>query len=56
MNKYIEELITEMYFDICDISYGSSYTDVGYDNKKAFFLMLKEKMEELQSRLEKETA
>ena len=56
MNKYIEEVVTEMYFDICDITYGMSYKDVGYDNKKAFFLMLKEKMEELNYRLEKETA
>lgn len=54
MNKYIEELVTEIYFEICDLSYGQTYKDIGYDNKKDFYAEMKIKLEELQTRLEKE--
>lgn len=54
MNKYIEEVVTELYFEICDLSYGQTYKDIGYDNKKDFYTEMKNKLEELQSRLEKE--
>ena len=52
MNKYIEELVTEIYFEICDLSYGQTYKDIGYDNKKAFYAEMKIKMTELIQRLE----
>ena len=51
MNKYIEELVTEMYFDICDLSYGKNYKDIGYDNKKDCFENMKVRMNELIQRL-----
>ena len=52
MNKYIEELVTEIYFEICDLSYGQTYKDIGYDNKKDFYAEMKIKMTELIQRLE----
>ena len=51
MDKYIEEVVTEIYFEICDLSYGQTYKDIGYDNKKEFFAEMKSKLEELQIRL-----
>jgi hypothetical protein len=56
MNKYVEELVTEMLFDFNDLALGNSYKDVGYDTKKEFFKEMAQKMNELYSRLEKETA
>ena len=56
MNKYIEELVTEIYFEICDLSYGQTYKDIGYDNNKDFYAEMKVKLEELQIRLEKENS
>ena len=53
MNKYIEELVAEIYFEICDLSYGQTYKDIGYDNKKDFYAEMKIKLEELQTRLER---
>ena len=54
MNKYIQEVVTEMYFDICDLSYGQTYKDIGYDNKKEFLAIMKSRLEELENRLVKE--
>lgn len=51
MDKYIEEVVTEIYFEICDLSYGQTYKDIGYDNKKEFYAEMKSKLEELQIRL-----
>jgi len=56
MNKYVEELVTEMLFDFNDLALGHSYKYVGYDTKKEFFEEMSEKMNELYSRLSKETA
>jgi hypothetical protein len=53
MNKYIEELVTEMLFDFNDLTMGSSFKDIGYDTKKEFFKEMSAKMNELYSRLEK---
>ena len=53
MNKYIEEVITEMIFDFTDLALGHSYKDIGYDNKKEFFDEMAIKANELYSRLEK---
>jgi uncharacterized protein (UPF0305 family) len=56
MNKYIEELLTEMLFDFNDLRLGHTYKDVGYESKTEFFKEMSNKIEELYSRLEKEPA
>jgi hypothetical protein len=54
MNKYIEELLTEMLFDFNDLRLGHTYKDVGYESKKEFFAEMSNKIEELYTRLSKE--
>ena len=54
MNKYIEELATEMIFDFNDLALGNTYKDIGYDTKKEFFEEMSRKVNELYSRLLKE--
>lgn len=54
MNKYIEELVTEMLFDFNDLALGQSYKDIGYNTKKEFFDEMSKKVNELYSRLSKE--
>ena len=56
MNKYIEELLSEMQFDCFDLALGISYKEIGYDTKKEFFEEMKRKLYELESRLIKEEA
>lgn len=51
MNKYVEELVTELLFDCTDIASGQSFKDVGYDSKKDFFQETQRKLEELYHRL-----
>jgi len=51
MDKYIEELITEMQFDVADLAMGHSYKAIGYYSKKDFFEMMHDKLAELASRL-----
>ena len=54
MNKYIEELLTEMLFDFNDLALGHSYQHIGYDSRKEFFEEMSKKTNELYSRLSKE--
>ena len=54
MNKYVEELVTEMLFDFNDLALGNSYKDVGYESKKEFFQEMSKKVDELYTRLLKE--
>jgi hypothetical protein len=54
MNKYIEELLTEMLFDFNDLRLGNTYKDVGYESKAEFFKEMSNKVEELYSRLQTE--
>lgn len=56
MDKYIEELLTEMLFDFNDLALGNTYKDVGYDTKKEFFEEMSNKVNELYSRLSTEEA
>jgi hypothetical protein len=56
MDKYIEELLTEMLFDFNDLASGNTYKDVGYDTKKEFFEEMSNKVNELYSRLSTEEA
>jgi hypothetical protein len=51
MNKYTQELVTEMLFDVSDLAFGHSFQDVGYENKKEFFLEMQSKLEQLDSLL-----
>ena len=51
MDKYIEELVTEMQFDFADLAFGLTYQELGYETKKAFFEEMKSKMDELSMRL-----
>lgn len=54
MNKYIEELLTEMLFDFNDLRLGHTYKNVGYESKKEFFREMSNKVEELYLRLQTE--
>ena len=54
MNKYVEELVTEMLFDFNDLALGNTYKDVGYDSKKEFFEEMARKMDELYTRLNRQ--
>jgi len=56
MNKYIEELLTEMLFDFNDLAMGQGFKDIGYDSKQEFFKEMSNKTNELYSRLIKEQA
>ena len=56
MNKYIEELLTEMLFDFNDLALGHNYQYVGYDTKKEFFEEMSRKVNELYDRLSTEEA
>jgi hypothetical protein len=48
MNKYIEELVTEMLFDFNDLRLGHTYKDVGYESRAEFFKeMIKKQMNTL---------
>jgi hypothetical protein len=51
MNKYTQELITEMLFDVSDLAFGHSFKDVGYENKKEFLDEMKSKLEQLDALL-----
>lgn len=37
-------LTQEIYFDICDILNGNTYTQLGYDNRQDFLLCQREKL------------
>ena len=54
MNKYIEELVTEMLFDFNDLAFGLTYKDIGYDTKKEFYQEMSDKANALYSILLKE--
>ena len=56
MDKYIEELLTEMLYDFNDLGFGNTYKSIGYDTKKEFFEEMSRKVNELYSRLLKEEA
>ena len=51
MDKYIEELLTEMQFDFADLEFGLTYKEIGYESKKEFFEEMKNKLYKLYSRL-----
>jgi hypothetical protein len=51
MDKYIKELVSEMYFEVADITYGHTFQEIGYEDKHDFFVELKKKLAELEARL-----
>ena len=53
MDKYIEELLTELEFDFRDLGFGLSYQNIGYDTKKEFYKAMLDKITELSYRLGK---
>lgn len=53
MDKYIEELLTEMEFDFRDLGFGLSYKNIGYGTKKEFYKAMIDKITELSYRLGK---
>lgn len=54
MNKYIEELITELLFEFNDLAMGNTYQEIGYESKKEFYKEMASKVNELYSRLNME--
>jgi hypothetical protein len=44
-------LIQQMYFDVCDLIYWNSYQDIGYDNRKDFLLVMRDRLAELETQL-----
>ena len=45
------EAIQLSYFDICDLLNGNTYTELGYDNRKDFLLILRDRLAEIEARL-----
>lgn len=45
------EALQMAYFDICDLLNGSSYQELGYDNRKDCLAALRDKLAEVESRL-----
>lgn len=56
MNKYIEEIVSELVFEFNDLALGLTYQQIGYATKKEFYKEMAQKVNELYSRLEKEGA
>ena len=50
-DKYIKDLVTEMFFEATDLANGNSYKELGYDSKKSFFEDLRSRLEQLEERL-----
>ena len=49
--SYALEAIQTIYFDICDMLNGSTYIELGYDNKRDFLLNTQAKLTEIENRL-----
>jgi hypothetical protein len=47
-------LIQELYFDVCDLSYGQSYQSLGYQNKIEFLSEFKRKLEIIEQDYQKQ--
>ena len=46
-----QELIQQVYFDICDLLNGGTYQDIGYCARKDFLEEQRERMAEIEERL-----
>lgn len=47
-------LIQQVYFDLCDLSYGSNYRDLGYSSRKDWLQDQQERLLEAQLRIKEE--
>ena len=54
MNKYTLTKIQEVYFDLCDILEGQSYQSIGYENRKDFLLVQRDKLLRIELALNKQ--
>jgi hypothetical protein len=45
-------LVQEVYFDLCDLMNGNSYTELGYDNRKDFLLAQIDKLQAIEIAVE----
>jgi hypothetical protein len=52
MTTNLKTLVQEVYFDLCDVINGNSYTDLGYDNKLDFMLSQRDKMSRIEKLIE----
>ncbi len=50
-DKKALELIQQSYFDLCDLLAGNSYADIGYDSRKEFLEILRDRLAEAEERL-----
>lgn len=50
-DKYIKELVTEMFFEASDLANGESFKELGYDSKQDYFQDLRNRLEQLEERL-----
>jgi hypothetical protein len=51
MSTNTQTLIQEVYFDLCDVINGNSYTSLGYDNKIDFLLAQRDKLAAIENSL-----
>jgi hypothetical protein len=51
MSVNTQTLIQEVYFDLCDVINGNSYTSLGYDNKIDFLLAQRDKLSAIENNL-----
>ena len=42
-------LLQEVYFDLCDVIYGNTYQELGYDNRRDFLLAQRDKLAQLEN-------
>jgi hypothetical protein len=52
MTTKLKTLVQEVYFDICDVVYGTSYEDLGYDSKLDFMLCQRDKLFRIEKLIE----
>jgi|APCry1669189034_1035192.scaffolds.fasta_scaffold53232_2 hypothetical protein len=45
-------LVQEVYFDLCDVLNGNSYTELGYENRKHFLMEQINKLEAIEKAVE----
>jgi len=51
MSTNTQTLIQEVYFDLCDVIAGNSYSDLGYENRIDFLLAQRDKLAAIENSL-----
>lgn len=54
MTTNVLTLTQEVYFDLCDILEGQSYQSIGYENRKDFLLVQRDKLLRIELALNKQ--